>query len=84
MSRQHLHRRLVMLRNLEFFNVFFLPFCLVVILRRFEIATWILIAYTLFLVAFILLQGALYWHLKIKALRDGHGLPQYFLPCQRI
>jgi len=78
MERQNLVRRLLYLRNWEFFNIFFLPACLWFILRTLQIQNWFPYAVGMALICFILMQGMVYWHLKLQTVRDGKPLPSHF------
>lgn len=69
-----------MLRNLELFNAFLLPYVLVYLLGQTGVSTWILAGYALFLVAFILVQGTLYWHLKAQTIEHNRAFPAFFQP----
>ena len=81
MNHQFLLRRLRSLRNWEFLNIFLLPFVLWLILGQATAATWLLYGYAMGLVCWLLMQGTLYWHLKLRALtRKTRRLPSYFVP----
>ncbi len=58
-------RRLRYLRNGEFFNVLFLPAALAFALRTLQAPTYLLYSYAMGVICFILVQGGLYWHLKL-------------------
>jgi hypothetical protein len=57
MRRQKIIRRLLVLRNLEFFNIFWLPICLYVALTSRNVLHWQPYAYGIFLICAILAQG---------------------------
>jgi len=65
-SRQNILRRLLYLRNLEFFNIFWLPVCLVVALASRNVLHWQPYGYGMFLICAVLAQGVFYWHLKLQ------------------
>jgi hypothetical protein len=44
---------------------------------------WPLRALALALVSALLIQGALYWHLKLRSVQTGSGLPPWFAPLYR-
>jgi hypothetical protein len=79
MSRPNLIRRLKMLRNLEFFNIFWLPVCLYIALVSRNVLHWQPYVYGMFLICIVLAQAVLYWHLKLQTLsKTGAGFPAYF------
>lgn len=79
MSHDHIIRRLRYLRNGELFNIFFQPAILLTMIALFAPPTRILYAATMGMVCFILLQGSLYWHLKLRVVRGrAPGLPESF------
>ncbi len=79
MSRQKIIRRLLVLRNLEFFNIFWLPICLYVALTSRNVLHWQPYAYGMFLICAILAQGVFYWHLKFQTIsKTGTTFPDYF------
>lgn len=79
MKRSRLIKRMTSLRNWESFNVVFFTVLLVLWIEANQPRTWYLTAYSVFLVCYILVQGSLYWHLKMQALRRRHRvLPAYF------
>lgn len=79
MRRQKIIRRLLVLRNLEFFNIFWLPICLYVALTSRNVLHWQQYAYGLFLICAILAQGVFYWHLRPQTIsRAGTTFPDYF------
>ena len=78
MHRQKLIRRLRSLRNLEAFNIFFLPACLWLVLARLAVQNWQPYAFGMFIICVILVQGIIYWHLKLQSIRHGKPLPAYF------
>lgn len=81
MNRQHIVRRLLYLRNLEFINIFLLPVCLSIILTASKIKNWQPYTFGTFVICFILAQGVFYWHLKLRTIRQGEpALPSYFRP----
>ncbi|MDX9993619.1 MAG: hypothetical protein RBS68_16390 [Anaerolineales bacterium] len=80
MNRPSLIRRLKMLRNLEFFNIFWLPICLYVALTsRNAFQYWQPYVYGMFLICIVLAQAVLYWHLKIQTIsKTGTAFPAFF------
>lgn len=79
MTQSPLIKRLTQLRNLEFFNIFFLPLCLYYVLSVRQVTNWQPYAYGMFLVCFILAQGVYYWHLKLHEVKKIAELPTHFL-----
>ncbi len=78
-SRQTIIRRLLYLRNWEFFNIFWLPICLFVALTARNILDWQPYAFGMLLTCAILAQGVLYWHLKLQTIyKTGTTFPGYF------
>jgi hypothetical protein len=78
-GRSRIVRRLLWLRNWELFDASLFLTLLVwwVIVR--EPSTWLLTALSVSLVCYLLLQGGLYWHLKVQAVSSRSGrLPVYF------
>ncbi|MBI5298400.1 MAG: hypothetical protein HY869_23225 [Chloroflexi bacterium] len=79
MSRQKIIRRLLVLRNLELFNIFWLPICLYVALTSRNVLHWQPYAYGMFLICAVLAQGVFYWHLKLQTIsKTGTTFPDYF------
>jgi hypothetical protein len=79
MSRQNIIRRLLVLRNLEFFNIFWLPLCLYVALASRNVLHWLPYGFSMFVICVILVQGVFYWHLKLQTItKNGRALPPYF------
>ncbi len=79
MPRTTVVRRLRYLRTGEFFNVVFLPAILALGLVVSSVPTWGLYALTMALICFILVQGGLYWQLKLHiVLGKANGLPPWF------
>jgi len=79
MSRQKILRRLLYLRNWEFFNIFWLPICLSVALTARNILHWQPYVYGMFLICTVLAQGVFYWHLKLQTIsKTGTTFPAYF------
>ena len=77
--RQAIIRRLLVLRNLEFFNIFWLPICLVVALTSRNVLYWQPYAYAMFLICVVLAQAVFYWHLKLQTIsKTGTTFPDYF------
>ena len=77
--RQAVIRRLLVLRNLEFFNIFWLPICLVVALTSRNVLYWQPYAYGMFLICVVLAQAVFYWHLKLQTIsKTGTTFPDYF------
>jgi len=68
MNRQTLIKRLRSLRNLEFFNIFFLPGCLYIVLSARDITNWQPYAVSMALICVLLIQGTVYWHLKLQSI----------------
>jgi hypothetical protein len=74
-------RRLLLLRNLEFFNIFFLPVCLYISLKSREVLHWQPYGFGMFMICLVLTQGVFYWHLKLQTIqKNGKTLPPYFYP----
>ncbi len=81
MNRHGLLRRLRSLRNWEFLNIFLLPAFLWYILGEASAATWLLYGSAMGLICWLLVQGTLYWHLKLRATaRKTRTLPAFFVP----
>jgi len=79
MSRPNLIRRLKMLRNLEFFNIFWLPVCLYIALVSRNVLHWQPYVYGMFLICIVLAQAVLYWQLKLQIIsKTGTTFPAYF------
>ncbi len=79
MSRQKIIRRLLVLRNLEFFNIFWLPICLYVVLASRNVLHLQPYVYGMFLICAVLAQGVFYWHLKLQTISNpGVTFPDYF------
>lgn len=79
MSRPSLIRRLLYLRNWEFFNIFWLPVCLYVALASRNVLHWQPYGYGMFLICAVLAQGVFYWHLKLQTIsKTGTTFPAYF------
>jgi len=79
MSRQKIIHRLLVLRNLEFFNIFWLPICLVVALTSRNVLYWQPYGYDMFLICAVLAQAVCYWHLKLQTIsKTGTTFPDYF------
>lgn len=79
MCRQKIIRRLLVLRNLEFFNIFWLPICLYVALASRNVLHWQPYGFGMFVICVILAQGVFYWHLKLQTItKNGRALPPYF------
>lgn len=76
--KNNLIKRLTQLRNLELFNIFFLPICLLIVLKSRAINNWQPYAYSMFIICFILAQGVYYWHLKIREVKKISELPSHF------
>ena len=72
-------RRLGYLRNVESANVIILPAVFVVLWSRTDQpVNWSLRPLALAVVVYILIQGSFYWHLKLGAVTNRNGLPEYF------
>lgn len=84
LGAHRLRKRLRSMRLLEFLNAFLIPFVLIRLSSGSGAATegWLLRGYALALVSYLLLQGALYWHLKLKVL-SGERFPGWFVPLFR-
>lgn len=81
MQRQKLVKRLRSLRNLELFNIFFLPACLGFVLSKIDITHWQAYYVSMAGICVILAQGVFYWHLKLNAiLKNESVLPAYSYP----
>jgi len=79
MSRQHIIKRLLYLRNWEFANIFFLPLCLYLSLTTLKVEHWQPYALSCVFVCVIFAQGTLYWHLKLQTIyKNTLALPPYF------
>lgn len=78
-------RRLQSLRNWESANVLFVP---AVILWLWSASNqpvnWSFRLPALVLVVYILIQGSIYWHLKLQVLAKRTELPRYFAPLFRF
>ncbi len=78
MQRVKLIKRLRSLRNLELFNIFFLPACMYFILSGRETIHWQPYVVSMFSICIILAQGVFYWHLKLQSIRQNEtSLPPY-------
>ena len=79
MNRQKIIRRLLVLRNLEFFNIFFLPICLYIAITSRGTQYWQPYAFSMFIICVVLAQGVFYWHLKLQTISNpGVTFPDYF------
>jgi len=76
-AERRLVRRFRQLRNWEGLNVVFLP-AVFLWLWRDGTPAWSLRLPPLALVAGLLAQGTLYWHLKLRFVRDHAALPPWF------
>ncbi len=76
---QALQDRMKYLRRGEAIGAIVLPLvCVFKWSRSDEAVAWDLRGAALILVSFILLQGTLYWHLKMRSLDQRQPLPDYF------
>lgn len=78
-----LQRRLRYLRNWELANVVLVPAAVALIWRGTgdTAAVWLLRWIGLGFVSYLLLQGGVYWHLKLRmARRADHAMPAWFAP----
>lgn len=66
---RRLQRRFASIRNAELFNVFFLPLVFWSIWRDAEDQTFVARTASMALVGFLLIQGSVYWHLKLCSLQ---------------
>jgi len=81
LQRQKLIKRLRSLRNLELFNIFFLPICLYFVLWSRETIHWQPYVVSIFGICAILAQSVIYWHLKLQSIRKNEAaLPSYAYP----
>lgn len=64
-----LQRRLASLRNLELFNALFLPLIFWWLWSDAEAQTFAARGVGMALVSFLLVQGGVYWHLKLRSLK---------------
>lgn len=79
MNRQKVVRRLRILRNLEFLNIFLLPVYLCCTLTSLQVQHWQPFAFSVFIICIILIQGVFYWHLKLQSIcKNEITLPPYF------
>lgn len=79
MGRSRIVRRLRWLRNWELFDVGLFLTLLVWWVTARDPSTWLLTAFGVSLVCYLLLQGGFYWHLKAQAVASRSGrLPAYF------
>jgi hypothetical protein len=79
MTRSAITRRLRYLRSGECFNVIFLPAVLAFVLWAVRAPTYLFYSYAMGIICFILIQGGLYWHLKLAvAMGRAPGLPDGF------
>jgi len=84
-SRQKIIHHLLVLRNLEFFNIFWLPICLVVALASRNVLQWQPYGYGMFLICTVLAQGVFYWHLKLQTIsKTGTTFPDNFMRSFRF
>lgn len=72
----NLERRLRYLRNLELLNAGLMPFCFTLLWKNellwrsgVTVSWWVRLGAVMF-VSFLLVQGGIYWHLKLQALRN--------------
>jgi hypothetical protein len=78
MQRQKLTKRLRSLRNLELFNIFFLPACMCFVLWIRGALHWQAYVVSMLNICVILAQGVLYWHLKLQSIyKHETALPAY-------
>ena len=78
MGRQKLIKRLGYLRNLELFNIFFLPACLYFVLSVSETLYRQPYVVSMFSICAILAQGVFYWHMKLQSIcKNEVSLPSY-------
>ncbi|NBB85443.1 MAG: hypothetical protein GVY12_04365 [Bacteroidetes bacterium] len=71
-------RRLRWLRNWELFNGVFFLALLVWWIQSAAPSTWVLTAFSVGLVCYILFQGSLYWHIKEQAIAQRTArMPEY-------
>lgn len=78
-GKRRLVNRLRSLRTLEAFNVVWVPASLAYLWRTMGAEGWLLRSGAVAIVAYILVQGAIYWQMKLNAvIRGERGLPGYF------
>jgi len=71
LNRQPLIKRLKYLRNWEAVNIFFLPACLWFVLQTLQTHHWQPYAAAMFLICVVLVQGVVFWQLKLHTVRQG-------------
>ena len=82
---QTVQGRMKYLRNAEAFCSLALPAILCYDWRRSgEPIAWEMRIAALVAISYILVQGVLYWHLKLRTIRQRQPLPQYFQPLYRF
>ena len=78
-------RRLRHLRNGEAINLFILPSVFIWLWKGADASVnWFLRVLSLVVLLYILFQGSLYWHLKLRAVSERIGMPGYFRPLFRF
>lgn len=78
MQREKLNKRLRSLRNLELFNIFFLPACMCLVFSVKGTIHRQPYVVSMLNICFILAQSVLYWHLKLQSIRQHEtALPAY-------
>jgi len=82
---QSVHGRMKYLRNAEAFCSLALPAILCYDWRKSgDPVAWEMRAAALMLISYVLLQGVLYWHLKLQSVVQRQPLPTYFQPLYRF
>lgn len=74
-----LQRRLASLRNLELFNAFFLPLIFLQLWSDARAQTFGARGVGMALVSFLLMQGSVYWHLKLRSIRARAPIAKGYL-----
>ncbi|MTV38304.1 hypothetical protein [Duganella radicis] len=75
---QAIQSRMKYLRNAETFCAVFLPLLFWNDWRKSEVVAWELRIAATALMSYILLQGALYWHLKLQTFTRHRSMPAWF------
>jgi len=82
---QNIPGRMKYLRNTEIFSAAALPAAMIYLWQKsVEPIAWDVRVAALVLVSYLLLQGAWYWQIKMKAVTQRQPLPGYFQPLYKF
>lgn len=82
---QNIPSRMKYLRNAEIFSAAALPAVMIYFWQKSaEPVAWDVRVAALVLVSYLLLQGAWYWQIKLKAVTQRQPLPAYFQPLYKF